>query len=112
MKYCKSASNYFYKLKKYSRLASKQTLKMTVANLIMNKALLPSSLFSGLLLLPSLSLAEDVNAASTWSGNAELGFIQTSGNSDTQSFNGKFNLVRELDPTVTSFKLEALTSEE
>ena len=95
---------------------------MTVANLMMNKALLSSSLFSGLLLLPSLSLAENVNtpseantgasATATWSGNAELGFIQTSGNSDTQSFNGKFNLVRELDPTVMSLKLEALSSEE
>jgi putative salt-induced outer membrane protein YdiY len=112
VKYCKRASDYFYKLKKYSTLAGKHTLKMTVANLMMNKALLSSSLFSSLLLLPSLSLAEDVNAAASWSGNAELGFIQTSGNSDTQSFNGKFNLVRELDPTVTSFKLEALTSEE
>jgi putative salt-induced outer membrane protein len=90
----------------------------------MNKTLLSSSLFTGLLLVPSLSLAEEAittspeaavteaPAAAVWSGNAELGFIQTSGNSDTQSFNGKFNIVRELEPTTTAFKLEALTSEE
>tara|TARA_R110001583_G_scaffold164205_5_gene316706 strand:+ start:257 stop:1021 length:765 start_codon:yes stop_codon:yes gene_type:complete len=86
----------------------------------MKKTLLSSSLFTGLLLLPSLSQAEDVDASNTdsapteaaWSGDAELGFIQTSGNSDTQSFNGKFSLIRELEPVTTSLNLEALTSEE
>ena len=91
---------------------------------MMNKTLLSSSLLTGLLFLPSISLAEDVitpatdaanteaPAAALWSGSSELGFIQTSGNSDTQSFNGKFELVRELAPVETSFNLEALTSEE
>ena len=86
----------------------------------MKKTLLSSSLFTGLLLLPNLSQAEDVDASNTdsasteaaWSGDAELGFIQTSGNSDTQSFNGKFNLVRTLEPSTISLNLEALTSEE
>jgi putative salt-induced outer membrane protein YdiY len=90
----------------------------------MKKTLLSSSLFTSLLLLPSLSQAENTDAPSTdsgtteapteaaWSGNAELGFIQTSGNSDTQSFNGKFNLERQLEPVTTSLNLEVLTSEE
>lgn len=74
----------------------------------MNKVIISTSLVSSLLLLPSLSLAEEA----TWSGDAELGFIQTKGNSDTQSFNGKFDIVRELQPLTSAFKLEALTSEE
>jgi putative salt-induced outer membrane protein len=90
----------------------------------MKKTLLSSSLFSGLLLLPSLSQAEDTDAPSkgsdtteapaeaAWSGNAELGFIQTSGNSDTQSFNGKFNLERQRAPVSTSLNLEVLNSED
>ena len=69
------------------------------------------------LLLSSLSQAEESTDTATpaeanWSGNTELGFIQTSGNSDTQSFNGKFNIVRDLQPIKTAFKFEALTSEE
>lgn len=101
-----------------------------MANMMIKKtppfSLLKSSLFCGLFLLPSLGFAEGDETtnteatasdaaeavASPWSGNAELGFIQTSGNSDTQSFNGKFNLVHELDPSTTALKLEALTSEE
>jgi putative salt-induced outer membrane protein len=90
----------------------------------MKKTLLSSSLFTGLLLLPSLSQAEDTDAPSTnsdttealaeavWSGNAELGFIQTSGNSDTQSFNGKFNLERQREPVTSSLNLEVLNSED
>ena len=89
----------------------------------MKKTLLSSGLFTGLLLLPSLSQAEVTDTpntdsettevpAASWSGNAELGFIQTSGNSDTQSFNGKFNLERQLEPVTTSLNLEVLTSEE
>ena len=91
---------------------------------MMKKTLLSSSLLGTLLLLPSIGFAEEAATASadsakadapaeaSWSGDAELGFIQTSGNSDTQSFNGKFSLVRELEPSKTSLLLEALTSEE
>jgi putative salt-induced outer membrane protein YdiY len=90
---------------------------------MMKKTLLSSSLLGSLLLLPTIGFAEDSATPSTeaadqsaiaaqWSGDAELGFIQTSGNSDTQSFNGKFSLVRELEPSTTSLFLEALTSEE
>ena len=51
-------------------------------------------------------------SAADWSGSAELGFIETNGNSDTQSLNGKFNLSREKDALKTSLKTEALTSKE
>lgn len=78
----------------------------------MNYSILPISLLGSLLALSTTSHAEELPAAAIWSGNAELGFIQTSGNSDTQSFNGKFNIVRDLQPLKTAFKLEALTSEE
>ena len=64
----------------------------------------------------TISTKESVSVEKTiparWSGNSELGFIQTNGNSDTQSFNGKLNITRDLQPTKTSIKFEALTSEE
>lgn len=95
---------------------------MNTANIMMMKTMLSSSLLGSLLLLPAVGFAEDTTPNTTdaeqdsaivnWSGDAELGFIQTSGNSDTQSFNGKFGLVRELKPSTTSLLLEALTSEE
>lgn len=78
-------------------------------------------LLAGFTSLSHLALAEDpaVNAATEptaakvkWSGNAELGFIRTNGNSDTESFNGKFKIVRNKKPLKTSLKLEALTSKE
>lgn len=85
----------------------------------MKNTLLSTSLLSSLIALPSISIAEETTAASepvaaeaVWDGNAELGFIQTSGNSDTQSLNGRFNLSRELDKLKTALKLEALTSED
>ena len=92
-----------------------QTVNITT----MNKTLLSTSLLSSLIALPNISIAEETTAASApvaaeavWDGNAELGFIQTSGNSDTQSLNGRFNLSRELDKLKTALKLEALTSED
>lgn len=78
----------------------------------MNSPLLPISLLGSLLALSSIANGEDIPATAIWSGNTELGFIQTSGNSDTQSFNGKFNIVRDLQPLKTAFKFDALTSEE
>ena len=50
--------------------------------------------------------------AATWSGNAELGFIETSGNSDTQSLNGKFTVARKHGGLKTELKAGALTSKE
>ena len=55
---------------------------------------------------------ENTPAEAIWSGNAELGFIETTGNSDTQSLNGKFSLVRDKQPLKTALKLEALSSRE
>ncbi len=92
----------------------------------MSKTLFFTAFLSSLFILPSISLAEESldkddlakdSQAETppsiiWSGNTELGFIQTTGNSSTQSFNGKFNLVRDQQPLKTAFKFEALTSEE
>jgi putative salt-induced outer membrane protein len=80
----------------------------------MNNSILPISLLGSLIALSNVSHAadEETQAIANWTGNTELGFIQTSGNSDTQSFNGKFNIVRDLQPLKTAFKLEALTSEE
>ncbi|MEH6448988.1 MAG: DUF481 domain-containing protein [Oleispira sp.] len=96
----------------------------------MNQSLLTTSLFTGLFALSNLSFATEPLATETqvaesadtktetapvianWSGNNELGFIQTNGNSDTQSFNGKFSITRDLQPLKTAFKFDALTSEE
>jgi putative salt-induced outer membrane protein len=87
----------------------------------MNQSRLTICLISGLLILSNGSVAEELQTTEVeesapekaqWTGNTELGFIQTSGNSDTQSFNGKFNIVRDLQPLKTAFKFEALTSEE
>ena len=75
---------------------------------MMKKTLLATSLLSSALILPSLSFAEEV----TWAGNAELGFIQTSGNSDTQSLNSKFKMSREEGPFKSGLRLVALSSEE
>ena len=81
------------------------------------KKILSTGFISSLLLFANISFGEETTSAeippmANWAGNAELGFIQTSGNSDTQSFNGKFNISRELQPLKTGFKFEALTSEE
>lgn len=61
---------------------------------------------------PAAEAAESAPKPAVWAGNAELGFIETSGNSDTQSVNGKFGLSREKDALKTSLKTEALTSKE
>jgi putative salt-induced outer membrane protein YdiY len=74
----------------------------------MKKNLLASSILSSVLLLPNLASAE----VPEWQGNAELGFIHTSGNSDTQSLNSKLQLSREEGPLKSALKLEALTSED
>lgn len=89
----------------------------------MQNHLLHFSLLSSLITASAVASAADPVAApgatndpiipeAQWSGNAELGFIRTNGNSDTESFNGKFNIVRDKQPLKTAFKLEALTSEE
>lgn len=81
---------------------------------MMKKTLLATSILSSALILPSLSFAAEAEATegADWKGNAELGFIHTSGNSDTQSLNGKFQLSREEGPFTSGLKLEALSSED
>lgn len=74
----------------------------------MKKNLLATSILSSVLILPNLASAEGPE----WEGNAELGFIHTSGNSDTQSLNSKLKLSREEGPLKSAIKLEALTSED
>lgn len=78
------------------------------------KSLLSTSLISSLLLLPTITLAaeEDAQAGAEWDGNAELGFIHTSGNSDTESLNAKLKVSREEGAFKSGLKLEALTSED
>lgn len=53
-----------------------------------------------------------IKTPATWAGSAELGFIETSGNSDTQSLNGKFAVSREKGDYKIALKTEALTSKE
>lgn len=81
---------------------------------MMKKTLLATSILSTALMLPSLSLAAETEGGqgAEWDGNAELGFIHTSGNSDTQSLNAKLKLSREEGPLKTGIKLEALSSED
>jgi putative salt-induced outer membrane protein YdiY len=89
-------------------------------NSLMTLNLLRFCLFSSFASVSHLALAEDPaldtsNIKATtpqWSGDAELGFIRTNGNSDTESFNGKFHIIRDNQPLKTAFKFEALTSEE
>ena len=50
--------------------------------------------------------------ASAWSGAAELGFIDTSGNTDTQSTNAAFELFHKGESWDQYLKLDALTSKE
>jgi len=65
---------------------------------------------SAVLSVTSHAAEEELTPA--WSGQAELGFIETRGNTDTRSFNGKFNLVHDAQPMKTALKLEALSGEE
>lgn len=74
-------------------------------------------LFSSLVLAGLQVQAEETTAAEAaneaiWSGNAELGFIETSGNSDTQSLNGKFAIAREKGNYKIGLKTDALSSKE
>lgn len=69
-------------------------------------------LASSLLLLSSAALAADDAPASPWSGSAELGFINTSGNTDTQSTNGGFALKHKGEKWDKAVKISALTSKE
>lgn len=68
-------------------------------------------LISGLISASFVSAQEEA-PPSPWSGSAELGFIDTSGNTDTQSTNGAFDLKHDGQDWDQYLKLEALTSKE
>lgn len=49
-------------------------------------------------------------ARSRWSGEAELGFVTTSGNTETETFNGKAKVINERDDWRHTGKLDVLTA--
>jgi len=66
-----------------------------------------------LLSSPFVVAAEDTREVpSAWDGSAELGFIDTSGNTDTQSTNGAFKVKHKGEQWDKALKLTALTSKE
>lgn len=68
-----------------------------------------------LVLLAGAMAAGPVQAeekAAAWSGEAALGFVMTSGNTDTQSVNAKAKAVNERDMWRHSASLEALNTED
>lgn len=71
---------------------------------------LMSMLLAGSATLPALASTDA--SPSPWSGFAELGSIWTSGNTDTTSINGKFELNHKGTDWASKLRLEALTSEE
>ena len=60
--------------------------------------------------LPMSVAAEE--AKSVWTGGAELGFVLTSGNTETQTVNGKVDLTKDLETWRNNAKLEALNTSE
>jgi putative salt-induced outer membrane protein YdiY len=69
-------------------------------------------LISTLLVAAGTAFAAEETPQSPWGGSAELGFIDTSGNTDTRSTNGAFEL-KHIGKNWDKFlKLSALTSEE
>ena len=71
------------------------------------------SLISAALLLPLASMAEETpdEGIPTWKGKAELGIVNTSGNSNTSSTNGKINLIYEAEKWRQEFRLETHQAE-
>ena len=69
-------------------------------------------LLTSLLLASAPSFAAEEVPASRWSGSAELGLIDTSGNTDTRSLNGAFAVKHKGEKWDKAFKLSALTSKE
>lgn len=57
------------------------------------------------------AIAEETDS-SPWSGDAELGAIWTSGNTKTNSLNGRFGIKHETETWVSEMKLSALGSQE
>lgn len=60
-----------------------------------------------LVMLAGVALASNMAVAAEWSGSAELGLLAKSGNTESETLNGKLNLVRDSQPWRNSFRLEA-----
>jgi putative salt-induced outer membrane protein len=54
------------------------------------------------------SFAQDTKTPAKFDGTAELGYVMTSGNSDTSTINGKLELVNEKGQWKNTFSMEAL----
>ncbi|GGY53387.1 hypothetical protein GCM10011297_27770 [Bacterioplanes sanyensis] len=64
------------------------------------------------LCLASVTAAADDAPQSAWSGASELGYLFTSGNTDTSNLNGKFNVKHEGQRWDKALKLTARSSKE
>ena len=69
-------------------------------------------LISTLLMASGAAYAAEEAPQSPWSGSTELGYISTSGNTDTQSTNAAFAVKHKGEKWDKSLKLSALTGEE
>ncbi len=63
-----------------------------------------------LLVTPITLLAAD-NEYSSWTGKAELGFVTTTGNTETSSTNGKIDIAYDAGQLLQEFKFEAYKAE-
>lgn len=61
------------------------------------------------LAIAGLTFANISYAEQGWQGDAELGYVLTTGNTDTETGHGKFSVQNTRDALVTALKLEALT---
>ena len=71
-----------------------------------------SILVSTMIFTGSLQAEDSKPVIPQWSGAAELGFINTAGNTDTSSINAKLNVQRKAAVWDYGLRLTALTSEE
>lgn len=60
--------------------------------------------------LSTTALAEEQTIEQSWEATAELGFVMTGGNSDTETLNAKFNAATSYTDWKHSLHLEALNS--
>lgn len=66
----------------------------------------------GLALTMGAAQAADDEATGSWTGDAELGFVLTEGNTETQNINGKLDFTQDLTKWRNNFKLEGMSTSE
>lgn len=88
------------------------TDKMDTATYLNGINMRNTILLTSVLLTSGATFAAEPTSESAWSGSAELGFIDTSGNTETRSTNGAFELKHKGDNWDKALKLSALTSKE